>query len=138
MGGTSHNQDLGKDLLLVYQLAIIVSLCECWPQVRRSLQTADVGRSLLARLIDTVNWLAARPNHSLSPTLVVSNFPLTMNIFVLGKREPGPFLPGTQSMNHLDLRPSLHDGCFDCTVSRLNTLTHCTEQSCCKVVKHGV
>lgn len=74
-----------------------------------SLQIADVGRSHLARLIDTVNWFAARPNHSLSPTLVVSNFPLTEHVR-LEKQEPEPLLLGTGSMNHLDL--SRHDGCL--------------------------
>lgn len=69
---------------------------------RTSLQIADVGRSHLARLIDTVNWLAARPNHSPSPTLVVSNFPLMMNIFVERKRSQRLYFLAQEFLNHLD------------------------------------
>lgn len=92
----------GRCLLLVYQSAIIASLCACWPQVPTSLQIADVGRSRLARLIDTVNWLAARPNHSPSPTLVVSNFPLTMNIFIERNRSQGLYFLAREFLDHLD------------------------------------
>lgn len=116
-GGTSHYKDLGKCLLLVYQLPIMVSLCACWPRVQLSLQIADVGKSHLAR-----PELACSTSKSFPlPNTCCVQIPIDYEHIRLEKREPEPSLLGTAFIKHLGLRLSRHDGYFDCAVSRLNT-----------------
>ena len=73
----------------------------------------------MARLVDTVNWLTA----SALPNTCCVQLPIDYEHIRLDEREPEPLLLGTGCEKHLDLRLSRHDGCFDCTVSRLNTHT---------------
>lgn len=97
------------------------------------LQVADVERRHLARLNGLVNWLTTRPNHSFSQHLL---YPTFFSLWTYSYKETGARAFTSwhkdRSLNHLDLRLSWLDGCFDYTVSRLNNLTHWTEHSCCQ------